>query len=39
MEHTTRLFMSLEDAQEIYSEDNQYFEGLSQLSTINMNML
>lgn len=40
MEHTHRLFLSLEDAQEEYlNENNQYFEGLSQLGTINMTML
>ena len=39
MEHTTRLFMTLEDANKIYSEDNSYFEGLSKLSTINMHIL
>lgn len=39
MDHTTRLFMSLDDAEENYQEQTYDLDGLSQLATINMQML
>ena len=39
MDHTTRLFMSLDDVQQRYEEETYDLDGLSHLATINMQML
>lgn len=39
MEHTSRMFMEQQDAEELYSNDMRYFENLSRMQTINMRVL
>ncbi len=39
MEHTMRLFMSIDDVNKEYEEENSYLNELSNMATINMSML